>query len=100
MPSNEDLARLVFVTPQTVYGVVRGREGAGWIEHSRGAGRTAEIRLTEAGSEALAQGHRAAAEVERRMTAGLSRANVKATKASLPECGNALEVALYLEKVG
>lgn len=91
--SNADLARRVFVTPQTVHGVVRGLEAVGWIERARDGGRAVEIRLTDAGREALSQGHHAAADVERRMTARLSSAEVKATKAALLGCCNALEAA-------
>jgi len=91
--SNADLARRVFVTPQTVHGVVRGLEGAGWVERVRGEGRTVEIRLTDAGRAALDQGHLAAADVERRMTSGLSPAKVEATRTALLECCRALEAA-------
>ena len=91
--SNADLARRVFVTPQTMHGVVRGLDGAGWVERTRGDGRTVEIRLTDVGRSALAQGHLAAADVERRMTAGLGSAEVEATRAALLECCRALEAA-------
>lgn len=91
--TNADLARRVFVTPQTVHGVVRGLEAAGWVERARGGDRIVEIRLTEAGRDALDQGNRAAADVEALMTAGLSRADVESTKAALLECCNALRAA-------
>ncbi len=89
--SNADLARRVFVTPQTVHGVVQGLEGAGWVERIRGSGRAVEIRLTDSGRDALHQGHRAAAAVERQMTATLSSAEIERAKAALLDCCSALE---------
>lgn len=91
--SNADLARRVFVTPQTVHGIVRGLEEAGWVDRARGDGRTVEIRLTDAGRDTLDQGHCAAADVERRMTAGLRSAEVEATRTALLKCCRALEAA-------
>ena len=91
--SNAALARRVFVTPQTVHGVVRGLEGMGWVERAQGSGRSVEIRLTDAGRKALEKGHEAAADIERRMTTGLGSTDLKVTRAVLLECCKALEAA-------
>lgn len=89
--SNADLARRVFVTPQTMHGVVAGMERESWIVRRPGAGRSVAIRLTETGQTVLAAGNEAAAEVERRMTVGVPRADLEATHAVLLACCVALE---------
>lgn len=91
--SNAALARRVFVTPQTTHGVVRGLETAGWVAMTPGEGRAVEIVLTEPGRSVLAQGHRAALEVERRMTDGLRPADLDRARAILLGCCDALETA-------
>ena len=89
--SNAALARRVFVTPQTMHGLVRGLEKAGWVERGASGGRGVEILLTESGRSVLAQGHRAALEVERRMTGGLQQTDLDVARAVLLGCCDALE---------
>ncbi|MGZ9809831.1 MarR family winged helix-turn-helix transcriptional regulator [Pseudoroseicyclus sp. H15] len=71
---NARLARLAFVTPQTMQSMLVKLERAGFIERTPDEehGRIQRTQLTQAGRETLAKAHRAAMETERLARAAAS----------------------------
>ena len=91
--SNAELARRVFVTPQTMNAIVVNLEAAGLLErrpHPR-HGRILRGYSTEAGRDALAKAHGLVLAIERRMLAPLDAAARAALLDALGRCADALD---------
>jgi DNA-binding MarR family transcriptional regulator len=70
--SSAALARARSLSPQTMSEIIIGLEKDGLLERRSSGGRILRVYLTPAGASRLASAFSAAAEVERRMLAGLS----------------------------
>lgn len=72
--SNADLARLCFVTPQTMNALLASLVEERLVQRRRHPthGRIITLRLTEKGTRSLGEANRVAEEVERQMVAGIS----------------------------
>lgn len=77
--SNAVLARMCFVTPQTMNALLAGLVGERLVQRRPhpAHGRIITLRLTDKGARLLAEANRVAAEVERRMVAGTSHQDRK-----------------------
>ena len=71
--ANAALARKCFVTPQTMYRIVRGLRDDGLVEQSAHPthGRKKQLHLTDDAREVLDQAHRVVGRVEDQMTSAL-----------------------------
>jgi DNA-binding MarR family transcriptional regulator len=91
--SNASLARVAFVTPQSMQGMLVTLERDGFIlrtphpEH----GRIIMTELTEQGKAAAEAGAKASEKVERQMLAGLTKDEAKLLGELLQRCAEALE---------
>ena len=83
--SQSELARGAFVTRQAMHQLAAGLQSAGLIT-SRDDGRARRLQLTALGKRKLRAASRAAAEVERKMLAGLDEAQQSAFHACLASC--------------
>lgn len=90
--SNADLARGVFVSRQSMNGVLRGLQERGLVTRPSTApqGRALPTRLTEAGRDALLAASIAVRAVERRMLASLSPEAQRRLSEDLASCVDAL----------
>ncbi len=87
--SQSELARGAFVTRQAMNQLVAGLQTAGLIT-SRNDGRARRLQLTAVGKRKLRAASRAAAEVERRMLAGLDEAQQSTLHDYLASCVDSL----------
>ncbi|SPL90328.1 Transcriptional regulator, MarR family [[Actinomadura] parvosata subsp. kistnae] len=90
--SNAELARGAFVTRQSMNVVLRNLEEAGLVSRPATApsGRALPTRLTEAGERVLEAARADVLAVERRMTAGLDRAQAEVLLRQLDAMAEAL----------
>ncbi|MGR6916120.1 MarR family winged helix-turn-helix transcriptional regulator [[Actinomadura] parvosata] len=90
--SNAELARGAFVTRQSMNVVLRNLEEAGLVSRPATApsGRALPTRLTEAGEGVLEAARADVLAVERRMTAGLDRAQAEVLLRQLDDMAEAL----------
>jgi DNA-binding MarR family transcriptional regulator len=91
--SNAQLARRSLVTPQSMSEVLALLTERRYVRRRADPshGRIIRNELTAAGRRALERCDRAVDQVERQMLAGLGRSDVHGLRASLIECGRALE---------
>lgn len=73
-PSQQEVGASMELDPSGLIATIDGLEDRGWLERQRSAGdrRRHELRLTEAGTEKLAEGRAAALARARELTAPLS----------------------------
>lgn len=89
--SNAALARLNFVTPQTMLRIVGGLEAGGLIERDfSGAGRSTRFKLSEEGRRRLEEAHALVTEIERQMVGVLAADEAAVFLQSLDRCAEAL----------
>lgn len=91
--SNADLARRCFVTPQTMNEILATLAGQGQVsrrDHPTNR-RVQVVELTAAGRDKLARCDTVVAEVEAKMVAGLTEAEVRGFADLLRRCADALE---------
>ncbi len=89
--SNTSLARLNFVTPQTMLRIVSTLQVSGLIERdSSGASRSSQLKLSEQGRQTLAEAHTFVMEIEQQMLGALTPEEVAAFMQSLHRSSDAL----------
>jgi DNA-binding MarR family transcriptional regulator len=89
--SSAELARLCFVTRQSLQDVLRGLRAAGFVTvGSATTGRARPVELTEAGRAALAVAHREVLDAEALMVAGLPEAEETTLVRLLKACARNL----------
>jgi DNA-binding MarR family transcriptional regulator len=85
--SNAELARAVFVKPQSMVPVLQSLEQNGWIvRRAAASGRTIPAELTAEGRDQLKVGRAATREVEARMLHGLSSEDTLRLRELLEHC--------------
>lgn len=91
--SASELARLCFVTRQSLQDVLKGLRSGGLVEDADGppAGRARALHLTAAGERLLDNAHATVVDVEKRMLQGLSSQAQKQLAQSLLRCAENLE---------
>lgn len=91
--SNADLARLAFVTPQTMIRIVSQLEGKGLVERSPDPddARRKQTHLTEEGRGRVQQAHHIVDQIEQQMTDGLDEGERTALHELLRRCARNLE---------
>ena len=89
--SSAELARLCFVTRQSLQDVLRGLRSAGFVTVGAAtSGRARPVQLTAAGRAALAAAHREVLDAEALMTGGLTAGDEKALVRLLKACAENL----------
>ena len=89
--SNAALARLNFVTPQTMMRIVGGLEAGGLIGRDlSGAGRSIRYTLSEEGRRRLEEAHFLVTKIEREMIGGLAPDDLAVFHQCLDRCAEAL----------
>ena len=89
--SNAALARLNFVTPQTMMRIVGSLEGSGLIERDlSGAGRSIRYTLTKEGQATLEEAHALVTRIEQEMVSVLSPDDLAVFHHSLDRCAESL----------
>lgn len=91
--SASDLARLCFVTRQSLQDLLAGLRSAGFVRDAKvpPRGRARSLELTAAGAKRLIAAHTAVMSVESAMLAGLSASAIRQLAASLDRCARNLE---------
>ena len=91
--SNAQLARRSLVTPQSMSEVLALLVEQGYVSRRAepGHGRIIRTEITKAGTQALARGDRAAAEIEREMLSDLDATEAASLRDVLSRCGRTLE---------
>ena len=89
--SNAALARLNFVTPQTMMRIVGGLETGGLIDRDlSGAGRSIRYMLSEEGRRRLEEAHSLVTKIEQEMIGGLASDELAVFHQCLDRCAEAL----------
>lgn len=89
--SNAALARLNFVTPQTMMRIVGSLEAGGLIERDlSGAGRSIRYMLSENGQKRLKEAHSLVTKIEQEMVGALAPEPLAAFHEALDRCAEAL----------
>ncbi len=89
--SNAALARLNFVTPQTMLRIVASLESSGLIERDlSGSGRSARFKLSAEGRLKLEEAHPRVTKIEQQMVGGLAADEAAIFLQSLDRCAEAL----------
>jgi DNA-binding MarR family transcriptional regulator len=91
--SAAELARLCFVTRQSLQDVLGGLRSAGYVDDADSAtrGRARALRLTSAGRRTLESAHDAVLSVETLMLQGIPSARRAQLTAALAQCAQSLE---------
>ncbi len=84
--TNADLARACFVTPQTMIRMVKEFRRKAYIKRSHTEGLKIRMELSPKAFDILCRAHRAIDSLEREMTKGLSKAEVKRLMEMLINC--------------
>jgi DNA-binding MarR family transcriptional regulator len=94
--SASELARLCFVTRQSLQDLLSGLRAEGLVTESASArsGRARPLELTADGRKCLTVAHRAVMAVDESMTEGLSERTRRELASALIQCATNLEVAL------
>ncbi|ABK73191.1 MarR family winged helix-turn-helix transcriptional regulator [Mycolicibacterium smegmatis] len=94
--SASELARLCFVTRQSLQDVLRGLRNGGLVENADGpqVGRARALHLTAAGTKLLDEAHAIVIDVENQMVGGLSASAQKQLAQSLLRCAENLEAEI------
>lgn len=92
--SAAELARLCFVTRQSLQDVLSGLRATGLVEtvDTSSRGRARALRLTRLGARRLAAGHDAVLGVEAEMLQGISSADQRRVADALTRCAQNLEI--------
>jgi DNA-binding MarR family transcriptional regulator len=89
--SSADLARLCFVTPQTMTGIVRGLAAARLTRRQgKPQGRARALELTDQGRRLLAKADRLVSEAEQKMLVEIRAEDRARLRTLLASCGDAL----------
>jgi len=90
--SNAEMARLCFVTPQTMLRIIENLDEAGLVTRSPHPthGRVRQIELTTRGRKLIADCHHRVLKLEERMVAGLGAGERKQLHALLSKCAASL----------
>jgi DNA-binding MarR family transcriptional regulator len=93
--SNAALARMAFVTAQSMQGIVANMERQGLVRRAPHPthGRIRQSKLTRKGADLLAKAHKVLIGIEEKMTAGLSEEEVEALRLALLRCAENMQVA-------
>ena len=93
--SNAALARMAFVTAQSMQGIVANMEKQGLLRRVPHPthGRIRQSELTRKGTDVLARAHKVLIGIEEKMTAGLSQEEVEALRCALLRCAENLQNA-------
>jgi DNA-binding MarR family transcriptional regulator len=93
--SNAALARMAFVTAQSMQGIVANMERQGLVRRAPHPthGRIRQSKLTRKGTDLLARAHEVLIGIEEKMTAGLSEEEVEALRLALLRCAENMQVA-------
>jgi DNA-binding MarR family transcriptional regulator len=93
--SNAALARMAFVTAQSMQGVVANMEKQGLLRRAPHPthGRIRQSELTRKGTDLLAEAHKVLIGIEEKMTAGLSQEEVEALRCALLRCAENMQIA-------
>ena len=91
--SNASLARMAFVTAQSMQGIVANLEKQGLLRRVPHPthGRIRQSELTSKGAEILARAHKELVGIEARMTAGLADEEVEALRCALLRCAENMQ---------
>ena len=91
--SNASLARMAFVTAQSMQGIVANLEKQGLLRRVPHPthGRIRQSELTRQGAEILARAHKVLRGIEEKMTAGLSEEEVEALRCALLQCAENMQ---------
>jgi DNA-binding MarR family transcriptional regulator len=91
--SASELARLCFVTRQSLQDLLSGLRSAGFVREANlpPRGRARSLELTRVGAKRLADAHTAVMRVESAMTEGISTQARRQLRASLTRCAENLE---------
>jgi DNA-binding MarR family transcriptional regulator len=89
--SASELARLCFVTRQSLQDLLAGLRSAGLVRSAASQGRANALALTSLGRRRLAAGHEAVLDVERSMMHGLSASARRELAELLTRCAENLE---------
>jgi DNA-binding MarR family transcriptional regulator len=93
--SNAALARMAFVTAQSMQGIVANMEKQGLLRRVPHPthGRIQQSELTRKGTEVLARAHKALIGIEEKMTSGLNQEEVEALRRALLRCAENMQNA-------
>ena len=91
--SNASLARMAFVTPQSMQGIVANMELQGLLRRVPHPthGRIRQSELTRTGKDLLARAHKVLLGIEERMTEGLNQVEVEALRRGLLRCAENMQ---------
>ena len=91
--SNASLARMAFVTAQSMQGIVANMELQGLLRRVPHPthGRIRQSELTRTGKDLLARAHKVLLGIEERMTEGLSQVEVEALRRGLLRCAENMQ---------
>jgi DNA-binding MarR family transcriptional regulator len=91
--SASELARLCFVTRQSLQDLLAGLRSAGFVRESKAPprGRARSLELTPAGVRRLAAAHAAVMDIDSRMLEGVSASSQRQLAAMLTRCAENLE---------
>ncbi len=92
--SNAALARMAFVTAQSMQGVIANMEKQGLLRRVPHPthGRIRRSELTRRGAEILAKAHKVLIGIEERMTEGFDQAEIEALRCALLRCAENMQV--------
>jgi DNA-binding MarR family transcriptional regulator len=93
--SNAALARMAFVTAQSMQGIVANMEKQGFLRRVPHPthGRIRQSELTRKGTDVLARAHKVLIGIEEKMTEGLSQEEVEALRCALLRCAENMQNA-------
>ena len=93
--SNADLARMAFVTAQSMQGTVANMEKQGLLRRVAHPthGRIRQSELTRKGTDLLAKAHKVLTGIEEKMTEGLSQDEVESLRCALLRCAENMQTA-------
>jgi DNA-binding MarR family transcriptional regulator len=91
--SNASLARMAFVTAQSMQGIVANLEKQGLLRRVPHPthGRIRQSELTRQGAAILARAHKVLLGIEEKMTAGLSHEEVEGLRCALLQCAENMQ---------
>ncbi|WP_419805969.1 MarR family winged helix-turn-helix transcriptional regulator [Terriglobus sp.] len=92
--SNAALARMAFVTAQSMQGVIANMEKQGLLRRVPHPthGRIRRNELTRRGAEILAKAHKVLIGIEERMTEGFDQTEIEALRCALLRCAENMQV--------
>ncbi len=93
--SNAALARMAFVTAQSMQGIVANMEKQGLLRRvpHPAHGRIRQSELTREGAELLSKAHKLLIGIEEKLTEGLSQDEIEALRCALLRCAENMQAA-------